>query len=284
MPQLVYQDGSGVEKTLELNQTTVFIGRANDCQIQSEDPRVSRRHARLVWNGAYFIEDLGSANGTIVRNQKVQRVALRTGDTFQCGSIQFRFVDETATAPSPIVQAAQAPRKTPVLGMPAPELPPRPASSAPRPMPSSVPAAIVSSPEPPASFETPPLGSGTNKTPPLPPEVVNSPSVSRVMAAATPEATKNLRTELEQERKYRMELEVQVKNLTVRVESLEKPLPEVDDILAELRISLRAATDESSLLTAPPEAAQLIQESLRHMSELLEQARTKLKLATSKLE
>ncbi|HWA75846.1 MAG TPA: sigma 54-interacting transcriptional regulator [Polyangiaceae bacterium] len=42
----------------------VDIGRSADCQIQIDDPSVSRHHARLHIGADVEIEDLGSANGT----------------------------------------------------------------------------------------------------------------------------------------------------------------------------------------------------------------------------
>jgi DNA-binding NtrC family response regulator len=42
----------------------VDIGRSADCQIQIDDPSVSRHHARLHVGVGVEIEDLGSANGT----------------------------------------------------------------------------------------------------------------------------------------------------------------------------------------------------------------------------
>jgi ABC-type multidrug transport system ATPase subunit len=45
--------------------TAVVFGRGNDCQVVLSDTRVSRRHLEASWqSGAWFIRDLGSANGT----------------------------------------------------------------------------------------------------------------------------------------------------------------------------------------------------------------------------
>ncbi len=47
---------------------SVVLGRAPECDIVLEDPSVSRRHARLSLDHEVLLEDLGSANGTFVRD------------------------------------------------------------------------------------------------------------------------------------------------------------------------------------------------------------------------
>lgn len=66
-------------RTIGIGEFTV--GRSSDCDVVVDDQLVSRRHARLtVTSEAIWIEDLGSANGVFVRDQRIsQRV--RLGDT-----------------------------------------------------------------------------------------------------------------------------------------------------------------------------------------------------------
>ena len=48
------------------------IGRAAGCAVSIEDPLISQLHARLFRrDGQYFIEDLGSTNGTFVNRKRV---------------------------------------------------------------------------------------------------------------------------------------------------------------------------------------------------------------------
>jgi two-component system cell cycle response regulator len=62
------------------------IGRATECEIWLNDDGVSRRHATIAPDGgAYVLEDTGSANGTFVAGQKVDRAVLRDGDLIQFG-------------------------------------------------------------------------------------------------------------------------------------------------------------------------------------------------------
>ena len=60
--------------------------------MQIRDLTVSRRHARLRrTDGRYFVEDLGSGNGTLVNDEPVAHRALRHGDLIQVCSARFRF-------------------------------------------------------------------------------------------------------------------------------------------------------------------------------------------------
>src|SRR5688572_5910014 len=46
----------------------LLVGRSNRADVQIEDPLASRQHARLHVGAELAIEDLGSANGTRVRD------------------------------------------------------------------------------------------------------------------------------------------------------------------------------------------------------------------------
>lgn len=50
----------------------IHIGRSRQCQIRLDSTDVSAQHARLGFDGnSFWIEDLGSTNGTFVNNQQV---------------------------------------------------------------------------------------------------------------------------------------------------------------------------------------------------------------------
>lgn len=68
----------------------VVIGRDPGCDLVLDDPMVSARHARVIFdaNGAQ-LEDLRSTNGTFLRGQRVSsRMPLQVGDTFGLGTSQ----------------------------------------------------------------------------------------------------------------------------------------------------------------------------------------------------
>ncbi|MBJ21934.1 MAG: FHA domain-containing protein [bacterium] len=53
------------------------LGRGTDCRVRFYDPLVSRQHARVFHeDGAWYIEDLGSRNGTHIGNEAIGRRAL----------------------------------------------------------------------------------------------------------------------------------------------------------------------------------------------------------------
>ena len=74
------------------------IGRADDAYVHLEDGSVSRRHAQVINNNAgFFIEDLGSANGTAARGTFItRRMSINYGDLIYIGSVPFRIDPEVS--------------------------------------------------------------------------------------------------------------------------------------------------------------------------------------------
>src|ERR1700735_5036062 len=59
--------GAQAGETLQLHEAAGAIGRAEDADLVIDDRGVSGRHARITRKGGvYFIEDLGSTNGTFL--------------------------------------------------------------------------------------------------------------------------------------------------------------------------------------------------------------------------
>jgi len=83
---------NGVRETQELVDGTYFIGRAESCRIRFVSPDVSDRHAILtVRDGKVLIEDLHSANGTIVNGDPIDHAtALDGSKVIQIGSAMLR--------------------------------------------------------------------------------------------------------------------------------------------------------------------------------------------------
>jgi len=65
----------------------ITLGRAAGCQVTIDDTYASQLHARIFRrDGRYWLEDLGSTNGTYLNAKPVtSAVALRRGDRVQVG-------------------------------------------------------------------------------------------------------------------------------------------------------------------------------------------------------
>ena len=78
-------DGSK-PRTFSLDEE-LLIGRATKCRVVITDPYASQVHARIFRrDGTYYIEDMGSTNGTYLNRKKVSApMPLRRGDRLQIG-------------------------------------------------------------------------------------------------------------------------------------------------------------------------------------------------------
>ncbi len=67
---------------------TLIAGRTSQCDVQLEDPAVSRRHCAitLLANGLLQIKDLESANGTFVNERPIAEATARPGDLLRLGA------------------------------------------------------------------------------------------------------------------------------------------------------------------------------------------------------
>jgi len=87
---------------------SMTIGRNHDCDISIATDEISRHHAKLqVTPSGVMVEDLGSANGTFVNNQRVHGSAMMKGnDELRLDTIRFLLVSPTAEAQSHAQAAA----------------------------------------------------------------------------------------------------------------------------------------------------------------------------------
>lgn len=68
---------------------TLEIGRGESSPIRLDDQYVSQQHARfLERNGSWYVEDLGSTNGTYLNDQRVtEAIPVHAGDVVRVGKI-----------------------------------------------------------------------------------------------------------------------------------------------------------------------------------------------------
>ncbi|MDO4920118.1 FHA domain-containing protein [Kocuria sp.] len=85
--QLVVLEGPLAGSSYQLGSAPVMLGRSTEATVPLEDDYASGRHARLFPQGSrWFLEDLGSTNGTYVQDQKLSRaVAVEPGVRFRVG-------------------------------------------------------------------------------------------------------------------------------------------------------------------------------------------------------
>lgn len=125
--QLIMRSGPTPGAAFALEGDQMTIGRDSTTEIVINDAEVSRRHARLTFQGGkYVLEDLGSTNGTFVNGQRLSgpRV-LKPGEVISFGEqimLVFEAVnlDPGATMVSPRAAAVSAAPRP----MPAPPPPP----------------------------------------------------------------------------------------------------------------------------------------------------------------
>jgi FHA domain-containing protein/zinc ribbon protein len=93
-PALVVRSGGGrAGETFVPQGDRTTIGRSPDCPVFLDDVTVSRRHAVLVEReGRWFVEDLGSLNGTFVNRRRVESSELSDGDELQIGKYRLTFL------------------------------------------------------------------------------------------------------------------------------------------------------------------------------------------------
>jgi len=83
---------SGDGRTYPLQMGSTVIGRGDQANLRLPDVGISRRHARLDFDGGQVVlTDLGSTNGTMVNGQRVSAVALNPGDMIQLGTTTLTF-------------------------------------------------------------------------------------------------------------------------------------------------------------------------------------------------
>jgi hypothetical protein len=90
--RLTFETGPFASRVAEIPGQSAAVGRAPDNDIIIGDPATSGRHCRIeVRNGAYWISDLGSTNGTLVNGEPIIDKQLEHGDVISIGQNTIRF-------------------------------------------------------------------------------------------------------------------------------------------------------------------------------------------------
>lgn len=101
LPRFVLRgvSSAGFGRTFPLVGPTT-LGRAPECGIQLDYPGLSRQHARLTpTENGLLVEDLGSTNGCLVNDARVDRAWAKHGDEIGFDVLRFRVVAPAQGAP-----------------------------------------------------------------------------------------------------------------------------------------------------------------------------------------
>lgn len=97
--QLVVLQGRSAEQAIRLGGGVTTIGRQSGCQLTVRSSQVSRKHCQVFErDGRLVVKDLGSSNGTLVNDKKVDGLHIVShGDILRVGPISFR-IEEVGQA------------------------------------------------------------------------------------------------------------------------------------------------------------------------------------------
>ena len=84
---LIVQTHSGETTRRTFVQNEITLGRDPACELSLKDDAVSARHARMSFHhGQWWLEDLGSTNGTRLNQSMLATpTVITTGDQIECG-------------------------------------------------------------------------------------------------------------------------------------------------------------------------------------------------------
>ena len=116
---LAIAEAGGGQRVFPINRNPTIIGRSHNADVILSDPAVSDFHARIIKHSfGYTVEDMGSAEGTFLRDKRINHARLINGDTLRLGDTLVTFADEMP-AKSSAPTTALVPDGATVRGMPA---------------------------------------------------------------------------------------------------------------------------------------------------------------------
>lgn len=77
--------------SVQIDKPILLFGRHEECDIQLNSKKVSRRHCVVAQvNDVLIIRDLGSTNGVRINGDRVAEGKLRPGDEVQIGNFKYQ--------------------------------------------------------------------------------------------------------------------------------------------------------------------------------------------------
>jgi FHA domain/zinc-ribbon domain len=90
---VIRSGGNRVGESFPLEGDRMTVGRRPDSDVFLDDVTVSRDHALVVKRGGdFYLDDLGSLNGTYVNRRRIESHKLSDGDELQVGKYKLTFL------------------------------------------------------------------------------------------------------------------------------------------------------------------------------------------------
>lgn len=133
-------------------QDEAVLGRQGDNTVPLADSQASRKHSHIFrQEGVYYIEDMGSRNGTYVNGKLTKKLRLEGGEEIHIGETTLLFQlapDEACTCTQPPQTSKEMPDFTrPTVSIPATQLPEFLGGKAVQPKPQDMPMEIPGKPK-----------------------------------------------------------------------------------------------------------------------------------------
>jgi pSer/pThr/pTyr-binding forkhead associated (FHA) protein len=108
MPVLKLCFGESELEEIPLGSEPVSIGRSPQGGVFIDNPAVSFHHARVFsQSGVYYVQDLGSLNGTFLNGVRITEAPLSHGDVITVGKHSVRFSKDQPTVAPPAAEPKQ---------------------------------------------------------------------------------------------------------------------------------------------------------------------------------
>src|SRR5271169_1707903 len=104
--ELVIRNIEGKTITVPLDRDRITLGRSSANELcYPDDAGLSRQHLALTRaNGQWFVEDLGSKNGTVVNGKRIEkRIPFVNGDRISAGHLTLEFADLAVVTANTVV-------------------------------------------------------------------------------------------------------------------------------------------------------------------------------------
>ena len=104
--ELIIRNIDGKNVTVPLDRDRISLGRSSANELcYPDDAGLSRQHLALTKaNDEWFVEDLGSKNGTLVNGKRIEKkIRFLIGDRISAGHLTIEFADTAAAAANTVV-------------------------------------------------------------------------------------------------------------------------------------------------------------------------------------